>query len=129
MTERGFVLPSPTLVMAGVIVVLSITNLVLYKLWQGKVDEYANYRASVVAAQKQAEADAENERLERQRILADTARDWSAVLDWVNSHPRTVRVLPARGCLPEGGAISAPAGSDAGVPPGILRSHNLFADC
>lgn len=56
MNQRGFVIPSfllsPTGIMGVAIVMLSISNVVLFKLWKGAVNEYATYVAEVDAAQK-----------------------------------------------------------------------------
>jgi hypothetical protein len=56
MTERGFVIPSfllsPTvIIVAAVIGALSISNVLLFKLWKGEVKDHATYIAQVDAAQ------------------------------------------------------------------------------
>ena len=110
--QGGFFIPSPSMLMAGAIVLLSISNVIFFKLWRNAIDEFAHYRAAVVAAQKQAEADADKARIESERITADVSNSWQAALDHARRHP-VVRVLQSRCDLPQAGAIShAASGTD-----------------
>lgn len=95
---------SPTGIMAAIIVALSISNVVFIKLYGAANEQYANHRAAVVAAQKQAEADREHQRAEQERLMAVYGDAWAA------ARRPVVRVLPARGCVPQAGPVSATAG-------------------
>ena len=80
MKQRGFGLPSPTMIMAGVIIALSISNMLFFKLWTNKVEEHANYVSEVEAANARIAAENEQRRLVQERIVADVSNAWDTSL-------------------------------------------------
>ncbi len=119
MNQRGFFIPpfllSPTGIMGALIVALSASNLLFYKLWQNKADEYANFRAEIVSQQQALRAEADRAKAESDRITAEVSDSWSRALDWANSHPPVVRVRGA--CDPTGlRPIPAPSEGTAVTP-------------
>jgi len=100
----GFVIPSfllsPTGIMGALIVALSASNLLFYKLWQNKADEYANFRAEIVVQQQALRDEADRAKAESDQITADVSVAWSDALAWANSHRPVVRVRGA--CDPSG---------------------------
>lgn len=128
---RGFM--NLTTLSAIAVALLTLSNLFFFNLWIGAKDDLTTYRASVAQAQAQAESDAEVQRLEQQRVLADTANGWAAAVDYWRKHP-VVRVLPAADChLPQAGTVPAtPAEPDArppeyGLDPIVLTAEQCEA--
>lgn len=105
----------PTKFAVAAVVVVGIAAAGYVKGYGHGTEKLVEFKTQVAAASAKAEADAEALRAEQQRILADTARGWSAAVDWHRAHPRTVRVLsPAQCYLPQAGAVPAtPAEPDA----------------
>lgn len=95
MTQRGFILPSPTMIMAGVIVALSLSNVILFKLYRSAADEYATFKADVHAAQVAIERDNQQKRAEAEANLLAVSESWSNALDHARRNS-PVRVLPSR---------------------------------
>lgn len=99
--SRGFVMPSPTLIMAGVIIALSLSNVILFNLYRSTVNEYSQFKADVYAQQMELAREAERVKEEAERINKETAQGWGAAVDyWRNRPPITVRV--PTGCNPSG---------------------------
>ena len=113
-SQRGFVLPSPTAIMAGVIIALTLSNILFIKLYEGAKDDLRTYQSAVEQAQKQVEAD--NERLanDQERILAEYGKRWADSVAYRESHP-LVRVLHAECGVPESPALSASSGEITGA--------------
>ena len=86
---------TPTGIMGALIVALSLSNVVFIKLYGSVHREYSKFQAEVVAAQEQAERDAEHLRAEQERVTRDVSVAWADALAYSREHP-VVRVLPAR---------------------------------
>jgi hypothetical protein len=81
MNQRGFILPSPTMIMAGVIIALSLSNVILFKLYRSEVNEYAQFKVDVSAQQVALAREAERAKAESERINADTVAGLRASLE------------------------------------------------
>lgn len=103
--------PTGYLILA-VVALLSVTHGVAYV--KG-LERYYELKSKVDAAQKEAEADAERQRLATEQINRETAAGWAAAVDWHRRNPRLVRVLPGAGCLSQAGALPA-AGQEPDAP-------------
>lgn len=55
MNQRGFAIPSPTMIMAGIIIALSLSNVLFIHLYRTEVKDHAEYRAEVKATSEQAD--------------------------------------------------------------------------
>ena len=110
--QRGFVLPSPTMLMAAVIIGLSISNLLFFNLYRSTANEYAQFQADVSAAQEAIRLD--NER--KLQALAETNRqvadDYAKARAALVAGPRVVRVRDT--CS---GSGILPGVSDAAIKP------------
>lgn len=96
-SQCGFVLPSPSAVMVGVIIALSLSNVVLFKIHRSTVNEFATFRADVLAQQQALAAEAAREKEESDRITRESNAGWAAAVDyWRSRGGVTVRV-PTRG--------------------------------
>lgn len=96
MNQRGFVIPSfllsPTGVMAATIILLSVSNVLFFKLWRDEIHEYVQYKADVSAQQQILKDQTDRARSESERVATETAAGWSAAMDYLRRHPVTVRV-------------------------------------
>lgn len=81
-------------------------------LYQGEVRAYSDFKSAVVAAQQQAEEQAELERARQERLLADYGQRWSAAL----ADRPVIRVRDSGGCLKPVPALSATAGGTEELP-------------
>ena len=120
--QRGFVLPSPTLIMAGVIIALSLSNVLFINLWQGAKDDFITYRAQVEAAQEHVRI--ENKRkLDALVVINDRlAAGWDDALVALRAAPRirvrqpdrcpgTLPAVPSPSREPDAPAAEPPSGS------------------
>ena len=55
--NRGFILPSPLMLVGGVALAFGITTLMFWRLYSGTLSEYQTFRAGVEQAQEQIEID------------------------------------------------------------------------
>jgi len=89
---------SPTSITAAMIVALSLSNVLFYKLWQGKSDDYAQLQAQVSLERRQAKDDAERAKERADRVSMDIATEYGAALDRLRKSQPAIRVLPATNC-------------------------------
>ena len=96
MKQQGFITPfaSPTLIMAGVIIALSLSNVILFKLYRSTADEYAQYKAEVLANQMAILREIEQKQKDADAALLAVSESWKRALDHAGRNP-VVRVLPA----------------------------------
>ena len=131
MNQRGFVLPSflltPTGILAAIVVLLSVTNVIFFLLYNSKVEEHAEYVANIEAASAQAQAEnARKERLAAQATIdvanqyADAmgtlARDYNSRLDRVRREHgacETVRRVSDSARVPDAAAADARSGAES----------------
>jgi len=92
MNQRGFVLPSPTMLMAAVIIGLSISNVILFKLYRSEVNEYAQFKAEVHANQVAILRENEQKQAAADAALLAVSESWKRALDHSRRNP-PVRVL------------------------------------
>jgi hypothetical protein len=102
MNQRGFILPSPTMIMAGVIIALSLSNVILFKLYRSEVNEYAQFKADVSAQQVALAREAERAKAESDRINADTVAGYRAALDRLRAGSGRITVRVPAHCDPSG---------------------------
>ena len=95
---------SPSGIMAALVIGLSISNVVFIKMYGSVSHEYATFKSDVREAEKRAAAEAEQERLGRERITEDVSRRWADALDLASRDP-VVRVLPRNCNLPQAGTL------------------------
>lgn len=102
-TQRGFVLPSHTLIMAGVIVALSLSNVLFINLWQGAKDDHALYAAQVEAASESIRADNERKIREAAEATRQVEEQYADSRRRLAALGRTVRVQANRceGTMPD----------------------------
>lgn len=119
MNQRGFVLPafflSPTGIAASAAAIFLASAVIFYILWQGAKDDFMEYKANVLAEQKQLEADAAEARLLSERVIADVSESWSRALDYSrrnrvvrvqsNCDPYSLRPVPSTGLKADATAI------------------------
>ena len=98
MTERGFILPSPSLIMVGVFVVLSLSNVLFFNLYRSTADDYADYRAKIRVEQQALADEAERVRVESAQISRDTAAGWAAAVDYWRKRPAVTVRVPSAAC-------------------------------
>jgi hypothetical protein len=128
MNQRGFILPSPSLIMAGVIVALSLSNATFIYLYRGAANDAAKHKATLVAERKQAKADAEKAQLAAERVTADLQVAHAAALADLKRTP-VVRVLRNTVCVSNTNAGSS-GGSDATLkPPPVDTGAITPAEC
>lgn len=141
--QRGFVIPgfllSPSGIMATLIVVLSLSNVLFFKLWQGKADELAEYRANVVAQQQALAAEAARAKDESDRISRDTAAGWAAAVEWhrrnggairvrSDCNPATLRPVPAASGEPTVSPVQQGFGTELDVAQCETRVNGAVFD-
>lgn len=90
--QRGFVLPSPTLIMAGVIITLSLSNVILFKLYRSTADDYSTFKAEVLANQVAILRENEQKQAAADAALLAVSESWKRALDHSRRNP-PVRVL------------------------------------
>lgn len=83
---------SPTSIMAGVIIALSISNVLFVNLWSNARDDLISYKASVSAAQKQIADENERKLREAAAVNTDIAARLAVALRDLGKRP-PVRVL------------------------------------
>lgn len=84
-SECGFILPSPSLIMAGVIVALSISNVIFIKLYSNKVEEHATYIAEVEAANAKVSEDNARRLRDAEAVVKDVSNAWDTALRSLDS--------------------------------------------
>ena len=121
MKQRGFVLPSPSIVMAAFIVALSISNIVFIKLYANEVSDYAEYRTNVETQMELLRIERDKKQSEAKRTIADVSRSWASALDHVRRNAnRVVRVQQPK--CDSGSGTEAPRpveGTDATASTGL----------
>jgi hypothetical protein len=100
MNQRGFILPSPTMIMAGVILALSISNVIFVNLYRSTADEYAQFKADVSAQQVALAREAERAKAESERVNADTVAGLRASLERLRAGAGRITVRVPTDCNP-----------------------------
>ena len=127
MNQRGFILPSPMLLVGGVAVIFGITTLMFARMYQGAVNDYANYKASVVAQMEQVRIDNEITLAEAHAAVKRNADGWAtARADLARSSGSfrvrsdcdkgAVRPATAAGQVADGAAEKSATGATAPAP-------------
>jgi hypothetical protein len=100
MNQRGFILPTFNIygVLFGIIVALSFALTYFIHQTRSIQNEYAQYKADVLAQQKILADETERRRVESERVSLDTATGWAAAVDWHRRHPRTITVRVPANC-------------------------------
>ena len=126
--QRGFVLPSPTMLMAAVIIGLSISNLLFFKLYSEVSNEYSDFKTRVASESELLRS--ENER--KLQAVTDVARqvghDYAKARAALAAGPRVVRVREAcsgSGILP--GVSTAAQRIDATAEAGTVSAEQCEA--
>jgi hypothetical protein len=105
---------NPYVYIAAIAILLASHGLAYFKGKEHGLERYYDLKSSVEAAQKRAEAEAQWQKSEQERIARETADGWAAAVAWYRDHPRIVRVLQPSGCVSQTGAVSASSeGTDA----------------
>ena len=91
---------SPTSIMAGIIVALTLSNAFFINRWSAARDDYIEYKAQVSQAQAQIENDMQRRLRLSDQVTADIKSDLSVALDTLRSRP-SVRVRQT-GCNTRG---------------------------
>ncbi len=106
---------SPTSILAGIVIVLSLSNVLFIKLWQGAKDDLITYTAQVSLAQAQIDADIQRRLRLSDQVTADIKSDLDTALAAIRRNP-PVRVRQAD-CNTRGlSAVSSNAGINASLP-------------
>lgn len=106
---------TPTGILGALLAAASIYGVVITKMYGGLNERFSDFKSAVVAAQKQAEEQAELERTRQERLLADYGQRWAAAL----AADRAVRVRqPANRCPGQMPGISPTATSHEGLQAG-----------
>lgn len=92
MNQHGFVLPSPTMIMAGVTAALAIACFILFNLYRSTADEYAQFKAEVHANQVAILREIERKQAEAEANVLAVSLSWKRVVDHASRNP-AVRVL------------------------------------
>ena len=87
---------SPSSIMAGIIVALTLSNAFFINRWSAAHDDLITFQAEVSAAQAQNEADMQRRLRESDAISANLKSDLATALDSLRRHP-VVRVRPSCG--------------------------------
>ena len=113
-SQRGFVLPSPTLIMAGVIIGLSISNLLFFNLYRGVADEYSAFKSTVETQSEALRLDNERKLQELAEVNRQVEKQYLDGRRRLADLGRTVRVQANRceGTMP---TLSIPAQGTAGA--------------
>lgn len=113
-TERGFIIPSPSMIMAGAIVALFLSNVLFYNLWQGAKDDVKTVESTLLAERAQYKLDADQAKLDAERITHNLEAAHAAAIARLGNN-RVVRVLPC----PDSGVQNGNAGASGGLNPPI----------
>lgn len=89
--QGGFIIPSPTMLMGGAILALSITTFLFWNLYRSTANDYANYKATVEAVNEQIRVDTERKLAELAELQWRTEQNWRTALDALKSRPIRVR--------------------------------------
>ena len=94
MNQRGFVMPSPLMLVGGVALAFGISTLLFWRLYNGAIDDLATYRAQVEAAQEQVRLENERKHQELMAVNVRLESGWSNALDELRARPALIRVRP-----------------------------------
>lgn len=106
---------SPTSIMAGIIVALSLSNVLLFKLYTGAKDDLVTYQAEVSLAQAQIEADIQRKLRLSEQVTAEVKSDLADALAKLRKRP-AVRVLQSNCNSGTSQAVPAPSGLSLDTP-------------
>ncbi len=109
---------SPTSILAGIVIALSLSNALFFKLWSNAKDDLITYKAEVSLVQEQIEADVQRKLRDSAAVTANLKADLDTALAAVRRRP-VVRVQSdcnTRGLSP----LSSNAGINAQLPTGEL---------
>ena len=98
--QGGFIIPSPTMLMGGAILALSITTFLFWNLYRSTANEYATYKAEVEAINEQIRVDTERKLAELADLQQRTEQNWRVALDALKSRPIRVRNDGCKGEMP-----------------------------
>lgn len=113
---------TPTGILGALLAAVSIYGVVITKMYGGLNERFSDFKSAVVAAQQQAEEQAELERARQERLLADYGQRWAAAL----ATDRAVRVRkPANHCAGQMPGISPTATSHEGLQAGSGAGGHL----
>ena len=128
--QRGFVLPSPTMIMAAVIIGLSISNLLFFNLYRSTANEHAQFKADVSAAQEAVRLDNERKLQEVTAVHRQVEHDYAKARAALAAGSRVVRVREScsgTGILP-GVPTAALKPDAAAVEPTLSASVSITAE-
>lgn len=111
--QGGFIIPSPSMLMGGAILALSITTFLFWNLYRSTANDFANYRAQVETINEQIRVDTERKLAELADLQQRTEQNWRIALDALKSRPIRVRNNCGSGALP---TVPNAAGEIAGPP-------------
>lgn len=117
--SRGFILPSPFILMGGVALAFGISTILFFNLWRASANELSSYIAKVEAANAQVAA-------ENEALLAKARRDAAEIGD---AHAAAMGVL-ARGYNSRLAGLqrSCDRATSRTFTPTAFGTHGLTAD-
>ena len=114
-TQRGFVIPSPTMIMAAVIIGLSISNVIFVSLYRSTANEYSDFKTRVASESELLRSENERKLQEVTAVHRQVEHDYAQARAALAAGPRVVRVqsksCSGTGILPTHG--TAAPGLDA----------------
>lgn len=78
--NRGFVLPSPFMLMGGVALAFGITTLMFYNLWRASANEFSTYVATVEATNAKIAQENAKRLAEAKQATTDVANDHAVAM-------------------------------------------------
>ena len=115
-SQRGFVLPSPTMLMAAVIIGLSISNVIFVSLYRSTANEYSDFKTRVASESELLRSENERKLQAVTTVHRQVEHDYAQARAALAAGPRVVRVrdtCSGTGILP---GVSANAGIIAQLP-------------
>jgi len=126
--QRGFVLPSPTMLMAAVIIGLSISNLLFFNLYRSTEHEYSDFKTRVASESELLRSENERKLQEVTAVHRQVEHDYAKARAALATGPRVVRVREScsgTGILP---TLTSPAqGLDATTEVGTVSAEQCEA--
>lgn len=119
--QRGYILPSPTMLLGGVAVALGISTMLFLNLYKGALNDFANFRASVEAINAQIAQDNAAKLITAIKERDANANGWLAATADLDKRP-VIRVQSdcgarqMRGTAPASTSTHAPAAESAPSP-------------
>ena len=129
--NRGFILPSPLMLVGGVALAFGITTLMFWRLYSGTLSEYQTFRAGVEQAQEQNEIEYRRKLDRMAEEYARTQESWQSALAVLAAKRSAahIRVQPDsdKGRV---SAVSITAGKSDAATPELLADPSIsVAEC